>query len=948
MTQISKVLLVVTILNITTVHSIVSQDLSLTNYSIREGLPSTEVYNVFQDSKGFIWFATDHGVARFDGLEMKVFTVKDGLTDPVVFGFNEDEQQRIWFRTYSGRISYYKDGKIYSIPWNDELKDLFQNNITYSLFSSGDTIYFSSGRYIGFIDKDGLVVKNEIPKQEFHLKTISKNKTQYGFQGVSYLINKIKIDEQFYTIKLTDTVRHNKVSFVLQDGVRTLITINTDVFEYDGHTVKKVFVGRGQIISFSKDNEDFYWVGYANLGVDRLKNNFDKVLNARILSDKSITKVLQDQEGGFWFSTLEEGVYYTTNLETQVIELNEKTRFAAFNNFYCAIADQKGFVSLFNLETKKLVWRKDYYSSIRNLYIDRNNQLWVSNTETLIVNIKDGSIIKKYSGSYIGFNETDSTMWSVGGLRISQFDSLGISRNILTNTLHTNLLFRYPNLYAAGRTGLDIYDLDMNLIETPKILFNSKITSLTSLDNSLMLIGTIGNGFSLLNSKNFSVSSFNTDHNFIANDIYYTQLNDSTIWLATEKGLIALSQKSLIKNYIRILKTISQDFRQEKIKFFHVDKQFIWAVSDTQLKIIPNTDNQKKTSPIFYYEWIKPNVSTNPIVNQKIEANEDDLLQLKFGFISFSNRNIYTRYRISQKSEWIDLATNTINLQSITPGEYDLTLEYSLDRESWLTSLAEPFQIHPPWWQTWYFRSALLVFTLIIGFVFYKRRIARYQERNNYLNLANDQQKKLLSIEIETAERERSRIAKDLHDGISSDLISIKLITNRIAKKVAPEEVYEVETQVQKTISEIRNIINGLNPPGLNLFGLSTTLENYLLVAEKNHSIKTTFDFQGEEIKDERISTVIFRIIQELSTNSIKHARCQSINLHINVFSDMVNISYSDNGIGFNPDSVKRGFGLINIESRLESLGGTLNFESGEFGSSYSIDIPLGINSFKK
>lgn len=157
----------VIILAITLIQGVKCQDLSFSNYSIREGLPSTEVYNVFQDSKGFIWFATDHGVVRFDGLEMKVFTVKDGLTDPVVFGFNEDEKQRIWFRTYSGRISYYKDGKIYSIPWNDELKDLFQNNITYSLFSSRDTIYFSSGRYIGIINQDGQVIKIRFPNRSF-------------------------------------------------------------------------------------------------------------------------------------------------------------------------------------------------------------------------------------------------------------------------------------------------------------------------------------------------------------------------------------------------------------------------------------------------------------------------------------------------------------------------------------------------------------------------------------------------------------------------------------------------------------------------------------------------------------------------------------------------------------------------------------------------------------
>src|SRR5688572_22085202 len=73
------------------------------NFSIAEGLPSTETYFVFQDNQGFIWIATDQGVARFDGYEMTVFRATDGLEDPVVFGISQDHRGRIWFRTYSGR-----------------------------------------------------------------------------------------------------------------------------------------------------------------------------------------------------------------------------------------------------------------------------------------------------------------------------------------------------------------------------------------------------------------------------------------------------------------------------------------------------------------------------------------------------------------------------------------------------------------------------------------------------------------------------------------------------------------------------------------------------------------------------------------------------------------------------------------------------------------------------
>ena len=77
------------------------------HYSVPDGLPSSETYNVYQDKKGFIWFATDNGVVRFDGKDMELFQANAGLTDPVVFEFLEDSKERLWFRTFSGRISYF-------------------------------------------------------------------------------------------------------------------------------------------------------------------------------------------------------------------------------------------------------------------------------------------------------------------------------------------------------------------------------------------------------------------------------------------------------------------------------------------------------------------------------------------------------------------------------------------------------------------------------------------------------------------------------------------------------------------------------------------------------------------------------------------------------------------------------------------------------------------------
>lgn len=873
---------------------------------------------------------------------MKVLTVKDELSDPVVFGFSEDEQQRLWFRTYSGKISYQEKNKIYSIKWNDQLHRLIENNLVYTLYSYNNEIHISTERYIARIRSDGEILKEEIGKHELAVKITPNKKLLYGLNGLSNRVRRVNINDKYYPIQLTDTITHNKVICGLQDDSKTLITINSDIFEFNGSLLYKVFSGRAPIISLSKDLEGYYWVGYANQGVDRLTAEDYRISNkSAILTNLSITKVLQDVEGNFWFSTLEDGVYFTSNLETVIINLDAKIRFATFNSKYAVIGDQLGSVSTYDLNSGKLIWKKNLSPPTRSLFIDALNQLWVSTQNTSILDLKTGKEKKKITGSYTSFSmESDSMMWAVGGLRLTKFKFNGNSEYVITNSLHIKILCENSNLYTSGRTGMEIFDSKTNLINKPITLSNSKITSMIPFDDEFILVSTIGNGFHLIKKNSFEITSFTSKNNFIANDVYYLQRKDSLIWMSSEKGLLALSLKSLKSNKIQLYKNISNEFPNERINFFNVTDSSIWAVSDYSIKIMPTKMEAVKTKPIFYYELRKPEgVGENSSIVIDYKSN----IQLDFGFISFHNQNIYARYRISQNNDWTEISSRSINLQSVTPGEYNLTLEYSMDKENWNHTLSLPIKVTPPWWNTWYFRSATALFVLAIGVVVYKVRIERYKEKNAYLGVINEQQKKLLNAEIEATERERTRIAKDLHDGISIDLVSIKLMANRIASKIDERDALEIETHIQKTIAEIKGIIYGLTPPGLKLFGLSAGLQNYISMISKNHTVAIKFEAVGEEIKDQQIGSMIFRIIQELITNSIKHSSCNKISIDLNVSSQLIEIIYRDNGEGFDLKNIKSGLGLSNIQSRVDSLSGQIQLESDSSGTFYLIRLPVRV-----
>src|SRR5687767_1111193 len=91
------------------------------NYDVKDGLPSSEVYDVLQDSKGFLWFSTDLGVSRYDGYDFKNFTTENVLPDNTIFKMHEDYTGRIWFTSFSGKLAYFLNDRIDALPCNDAL-----------------------------------------------------------------------------------------------------------------------------------------------------------------------------------------------------------------------------------------------------------------------------------------------------------------------------------------------------------------------------------------------------------------------------------------------------------------------------------------------------------------------------------------------------------------------------------------------------------------------------------------------------------------------------------------------------------------------------------------------------------------------------------------------------------------------------------------------------------
>jgi ligand-binding sensor domain-containing protein len=291
-----------------------AQSPAFENVSIEQGLPSNEVYHIYQDQRGFLWLSTDNGVVRFDGRDFEHFGMREGLTDPVVFNVFEDDNNTLWFRTFSGKLCFYRDGKIHPYRYNSRLMEFINVGLVDFHFDPADSLLtFLSGTHTGTIDSKGNM-------QVKKLKTTGVYCTKVGSRLLvsNYsLTKKLKtliINGSELPVNPSDTVNDHRVFAAKEWHGKIYLSLNKDVFEYDGDSVRLVYTGRKPIISFSLDSENNFWVGYLNGGVTRFTNpDFGNADVSEIVKDKSVTSVKQDNEGGLWFATLENGVYHVPN-----------------------------------------------------------------------------------------------------------------------------------------------------------------------------------------------------------------------------------------------------------------------------------------------------------------------------------------------------------------------------------------------------------------------------------------------------------------------------------------------------------------------------------------------------------------------------------------------------------------------------------------------------------
>ncbi|HRH44555.1 MAG TPA: triple tyrosine motif-containing protein, partial [Pyrinomonadaceae bacterium] len=473
---------------------------------------------------------------------------------------------------------------------------------------------------------------------------------------------------------------------------------------------------------------------------------------------------------------------------------------------------------------------------------------------------------------------------------------------------------------------------------------------------NILWLGTKGGGLNRFDKQTETFSAL-TEKDGLPNNVVYGILSDEegNLWMSTNNGISRFNLRTRIfKNFDK--KDGLQDNEFNSCAFFKSKSGELFfggingfnAFYPSEIKDNPNpppvvlTDFQILNQPISFKTKDSP-------LNQTITETKEITLSYEQRFFSFefaaldfaeSSKNQYA-YQL----EGFDKDLNQIGTRrtafytNVSPGTYTFRVIASNNDGVWNREGATvKITILPPFWQTWWFRTILVL--LVIGLIF----LIVYP-RISKLRYEKEIQEAFAGQLIEEQENDRKRIAAELHDGLGQSLLIIKnraFLGEKVTGKEtnaedkiesAREQFGEISESATEALEQVREIAYYLRPSQLERLGLTSALEEMIERVSDSSNIKFKVDLgQLDGVFSKQNEINFYRIIQESLNNIIKHSDAKSAEIRIKNEENSVELLIKDDGKGFeideNTEKKNKGFGLKGMSERARLLGGTYSIKS--------------------
>lgn len=894
-----------------------SQELKFIHIGTEQGLPSSEVYSIIQDRKGYIWGSTDAGIFRYNGEKFNVFTKNQGLPDNTIFHLTEDSKGRIWMAGMNKSVAYIQNDSIVQIAANKDIQNLLKvpTALILSIMEGDDgsielgtthlpiTILPANNFAHAVIDSSSDKTAAFVVRGTRH-GIITASVNNFDPKGLNFKI----------AIEKGDKLLHYNPSIVGSSNIRAIRTGSDEILI--GVSNLLMYIDKNNtllnkrlekyITTLYSDRNNAFWTGSASNGLHYYPHGDLNEQPLQFLKGLTPTCVIEDYEGGIWVSTIERGIYYAPNKYV-------------FN--YASSSILNGHVNgmglspdhhLIGVTTDYQFFRMDDTQvaySYKNTYPITFRQFFRFSTYE-----NDLFGAGYYSGKLSPEFRFTSFYKSEQGVPCGGSDILPVSADSQWLVVDGWLLLMYQNKIKKnyeipaksvqirkdrqGQIWIATFDgaytlRNEHIVRIPihPAADHDRITAMLSMDDGTMVLATRNNGVFLY--KDGKCERLTVRDGLGSNKCTaLTRENSSKIWVATSNGVSCIAlmngERAHITNF-----DLSNGLISNEINDIIFLQNRLWLASKKGLMFMA-TDQAifNTTPPLVSVSGFQVNGLSIPSLNNRDLPYNENTIRMDIDVLTFKKQGATTfYYRLKGSSnESMKLGSGrTLELQNLLPGTYQLEI-YGMNNNGILSDfpLVYSFTILPAFWTTWWFISICLLSALIITWL-----VFRWQ-----LRVSNRKQEEKAAYQQQLSQYQLTALRSQMNPHFIFNAF------NGIQRYVLQKDKFETYEYITKFSQLIRDVLEESSKDSISLEKEIEMIRTYVEIEQLRFDNGFDFDLHVEVVENDLNIELPGMLLQPLIENAIWHGlmplkdRIGRLEVSIAGNEDVLKICIRDNGIG--------------------------------------------------
>ncbi|MBL7700981.1 MAG: histidine kinase [Ferruginibacter sp.] len=888
-----------------------SQSTQTIFYTTKDGLPSNAIYKSILDNHGFLWIATDNGVAKFDGKNFKTYTTAHGLPDSEITDIFIDSSNRIWVTPFRRTAAYYNPVKdrFENEDTDPELQKVELGNTNRGSVLQYGGVAFCNNLYDFFIYKKGKV---SVYKGLMRRRVSTPEKIIEFSPGKYFIISPDSI-RTFENDRFTKSFPLGLAGFFCEYFGRVLYIAS-------GDKITKYHVDKaGNITQLLEKKYPFGIRIFCTAGKDLAVATFNRTtypvdtatleLKEPLLYNIAVRNVLEDKNGSTWVSSIDRGLVKIQQKRISSFTITDKALNDEITQHFTSIAviNKKIFAGnnygevliydgVYDIKKKSLSVEKNMDGIVRKI-VELNDQIYIAcQTGSFVLDKKNLQIRKRFEGKEN--NSSKAAIELNDSVIVRGTHSVVQQYNIKTNQPIKEAVKRVTalgknqanNIYVGSNDGLYRWDKDSLFYFGKKYkALSYRINTIFSTADDLLWVGLGSDTLAVLKNDVLvkTIALGDVIPGSVCKSLYSNR--PGIIWLGTNKGLNKI-QYSFNNGQLGFYNTafgLGDGLIGEQVNDIAISNDTVYAATTGGISFLPASLSLPVTEITTFITRVSINGADTIVAKDyTLEYDQNDI---SIGFSGADLTGYYPlfEYRLNEGA-WQKTDKNNIELR-LASGNYNIQIR-GMKRDGTPSSKTETISIHikTPFWQSGVFWTVVVISFFIISFLILEAR---------------NKQKRKAEVEKVITEKKLTELEMQaLKAQINPHFVFNCL--NSIKGFIFDRDYKQADKYLDKFSDLMRSTIDNSDASIISLQSEISYLDNYLQLEKLRFEDKFNYTISVENGVDKENVFVPAMLLQPYVENAIRHGMRFLENkkgqIDINVFTEnnFLVCEIDDNGIG--------------------------------------------------